>query len=151
MDGTARDLGRPRGVRRMVPVRKDHPRRGLRPTNNEVAGPKIGRLRLPYAWYFFFIACFHSCHAASGIYEMASSMRNGSGLASKKPVSTPHKHAVATSPEKAIVKSNHPELRKQRPSSLAKSSRFELCKCSGELDSEPDQVGRHNCIRSDRH
>jgi hypothetical protein len=26
-------------------VRREHPQRGLRPTNNEVAGPKIGRFR----------------------------------------------------------------------------------------------------------
>lgn len=55
MDGAARDLGRPRGVRR------EHPQRGLRPTNNEVAGTKIGRFHIAHDWLFFPQAfCFFS-------------------------------------------------------------------------------------------
>jgi len=45
---------------------------GLRPTNNNVAGTKIGRFTLLFTPSVFHFVSFFIIHAAAGIYEMAS-------------------------------------------------------------------------------
>src|SRR5260221_11088507 len=51
---------------------------GLRPTNNNVAGTKIGRSdSLPAPSVFHLDSLFLNTNAAAGIYEMASRTRGG--------------------------------------------------------------------------
>ena len=45
---------------------------GLRPTNNEAAGPKIGRSPSVFSAFFTFSCFFPSVNATAGICELAS-------------------------------------------------------------------------------
>jgi hypothetical protein len=56
-------------------VRREHGRSALRPTNNEVAGPKICRFQSLFSLHFAFFSFFLRFNAAAGVYEMASKAR----------------------------------------------------------------------------